>query len=96
MQADVGRVLPPDFHWRAQSSSWGSERALYVRGKRVGVVSDVGDTCFVSHRSTVDFDEWVTLRAPSAQTGIATVERWANAHVRPLRLLRKEKVTSGR
>ena len=81
-------MLPPDFHWRAQTSSWGSERALYVRGKRVGVVSDVGDTCFVSHRST--------LRAPSAQTGIATVERWANAHARPLRLLRKEKVTSGR
>ena len=80
-------MLHPDFRWKSHTTPWGSERWLYVGDVAVGHVDQLLGTCYYSYRSNVDAGAWISVRAESMAGGVATVERWASAHARELRLL---------
>lgn len=80
-------MLHPDFRWKSHTTPWGTERWLYVGEVPVGHVDELQGTCYLSYRSNHDADTWISARTDSLAGGVATVERWASAHVRELRLL---------
>lgn len=75
-------MLPRGFQWQQQRSSWGTESWLLANGQAVGIVSELANTCYVSHPSSNSSFGWTTERADSAEAGRIALERWALAHAR--------------
>lgn len=75
-------MLPREFCWRRQSSSWGRESWLLAHGQPVGIVSELDGICYLSHQGVSAQHGWTTERAESAAAATAKLERWALAHSR--------------
>jgi hypothetical protein len=78
-------MLPEGFEWRRHGSTWGQEEWLLAHGRPVGIVSVLGDICYLSHPASNESSGWTTQRAESPELAAATVERWALAHARRAR-----------
>lgn len=89
-------MLHPDFRWKSHTTPWGTERWLYVGDLAVGVVDELQGTCYLSYRSNLESGSWISARTETLAGGVATVERWASAHARELRLLGTRVVPAAR
>jgi hypothetical protein len=75
-------MLPKEFRWRRQSSSWGRESWLLAYGRPVGIVSELDGICYLSHESAQVRAGWTTERAESVEQAVTRLERWALANAR--------------
>jgi len=75
-------MLPKEFEWRRNESSWGWESWLIAHGHPVAIVNVLSDVCYWSHRSENGAAGGSTQRSPTPELGVAAAERWALAHAR--------------